>query len=99
MNKFKAWLGKFKKPELKPIDTTPDQFNEWLSQQVGKKLRGGGTYYTIGIVGQISIPTAGNNFLLYGDRREADEKLSELRYGNRGTKLEVRVIKMFYSIQ
>lgn len=98
MKKLKDLLNVFKKPKFESVDTTPDQFNAWFNKQIGKKLRGGDTYYTIGIKGQVAIPRVGDDFVLYGEMRDVVDRLNSLQSQNRSIKLEIRKVRMFYSV-
>lgn len=80
------------------VDTTPDQFDSWLRNKLGEGLQGGDYYVTIGIVGQSSVPKIGEDFKLYGNVEKAEKKRKRLQRENPNIRLELLIVKNFYSV-
>lgn len=92
MNRLKRWWCK-----LRGIDTTPDEFNAWLENMLGRKLRGGYVFYAIAVKGQPGIPTIGRDWKLYANIHDAEKKRKRLQTASPQLTLELRIVRNFYS--
>lgn len=78
-------------------DTTPKEFEKWVSKQVSRGLmEGDGIKYTLAIRGQNNIPTIGKDFYLFGDYNEADDKRRRLQVGNSNKTLDVVKVRVYF---
>lgn len=80
-------------------DTTPKEFEKWVSKQVSRGLmEGDGIKYALAIRGQNNIPTIGKDFYLFGDYSEADDKRRRLQNcgGNSNKILDVVKVRVYF---
>lgn len=97
--KIKEWLGRqFRRVFPAPVDTTPDAFDAWFRLKLGEALQGGDVYYCVGIAGQKNVPNIGKNFRVFGEFEEAQKLRKELQYANPRLKLEIKLVRVFYSV-
>lgn len=92
MNKLRLWWSK-----IRGIDTTPDNFNAWFENMLGRKLHGGQVFYAIAVKGRPGIPTIGEDWKLYANYEKAEKKRKRLQGGNPKVTLELRIVRNFYS--
>lgn len=95
---IKGWFVKqYRKLFPKPIDTSPDQFNEWFAKKIGCKLRGGEVYYAVCIVGKPNVPKQSGKFEVYSDYETAKRMKKELQWQNKDVTLEIRKVRIYHS--
>ncbi len=92
MNKLKLWWWK-----LRGIDTSPDHFNAWFENMLGRKLQGGQVFYAIAVKGRPGIPTIGPDWKLYAEYDKAEKKRKRLQEASPQLTLELRIVRNFYS--
>lgn len=81
-----------------PIDTTPDHFDAWFKRKIGERLQGNDVYFCIGIVGQNNVPRIGKNFKVFSELKDAEKERKDLQYDNPSLKLEIKLVRVFYSV-
>lgn len=80
-----------------PIDTNPDHFNAWFQHKLGQQLKGGDVYYAVKIKGCDTLPDINKKFQVFCDLENAQRKKNSLTRDNPGLKLEIVIIRAFYS--
>lgn len=95
---LKDWFVKqYRRVFPEPIDTSPDQFNEWFTKKIGCKLTGGEVYYAVCIVGKKAIPKQSGNFAVYDTYESAKIMKKHLQWQNQNVNLEIRKVRVYYS--
>lgn len=93
MNKLRLWFFK----HFLCADTVDEEFNIWFNGMLGRELQDSGVFYAIAVKGRPGIPTIGHDWALYSKYEDAEYKKDILQSIQPQLKLEIRVVRNFYS--